>query len=554
MDVLVELLKSNPIDREGETAGVPKWLAAMMLVSEAMLTLGEEPRTISLPKEGEPITEHIFETGPLHLDARPALFDLSIRLLSVSKLTRDDLLASLRLLVLFTRDHVQALAFVERDGVPLLFQALKSSSGGVAGSQSYITIILRHIVEDNDEMTSIMRNEISRFLSHPRTRSIDVPNYIRHLNSMALRFPSAFIQTTASMCKVDHPYGSPHHISLKDEEKAKKDKESEKEKTKPAEAKLEAKESGGDVQMQIDALPVPSSTPSAPPEHCETLVHFLLGELIKVVKTPGEQGADAPNAQSPSASANTDTSTTAIPPSTPRAQAAPSVAEEKPAGSTEPPPTPAIDYFYSGFLMQCLTELLFSYDFCKTAFLSYSPKKRATGASKETTTKHRTAALHFLLNDLVSYGTVGSVTEHQPEEYKRVTLCNWAMSVIVALCVDANGAHDLKDLSPEIVSTRKFVLEAVSRAIKDPAPSDSVDARYGRMLALSDLCLRLLTVRFNSASRKPQPLDENPTHIAKIMLEKNFVSTLTTALAEVDLNFPGAKSLVACILKPLELL
>lgn len=124
------------------------------------------------------------------------------------------------------------------------------------------------------------------------------------------------------------------------------------------------------------------------------------------------------------------------------------------------------------------------------------------------------------------------------------------MSVIVALCVDTSSSLEVKDVSPELVSIRKFVLEAVSRAVKDLTLSESLDARYGRLFALSDLCHRLLIVRFNAAARKPQ--DETPTHIAKVMLEKNFVSTLTNALAEVDLNYPNVRSLVAVILKPLE--
>ena len=128
------------------------------------------------------------------------------------------------------------------------------------------------------------------------------------------------------------------------------------------------------------------------------------------------------------------------------------------------------------------------------------------------------------------------------------------MSLIVALCVETSSAPDLKDVSPELISVRKFVLEAVNRAIKDLAPSDTMDARYGRLLALSDLCNRLLTVRFNTVVRKSQITEEGPTHIAKIMLEKNFVSTLTNALADVDLNFPNVRGVVAAILKPLELL
>lgn len=72
------------------------------------------------------------------------------------------------------------------------------------------------------------------------------------------------------------------------------------------------------------------------------------------------------------------------------------------------------------------------------------------------------------------------------------------------------------------------------------------------MLALADLCHRLLTVRYATGARKTAD-EAPPTHIAKTMLEKNFVATLTTALAEVDINFPNVRGLVQAVLKPIEL-
>ena len=187
----------------------------------------------------------------------------------------------------------------------------------------------------------------------------------------------------------------------------------------------------------------------------------------------------------------------------------------------------------------CLTELLFSYDVCKVAFLSYSPKKRAASvAPKEASNRFRTYALQFLLNDVISYGTLQPENAHA-EVRKRVSLCNWAMSIIVALCVDTAASPDLKDVAPELVYVRKLVLESASRAIKEPAlgDRDGFAARHGRMLALADLCHRLLTVRYATGGRKNAD-EAPPTQSAKIMLEKNFVSTLTAALAESGSELP----------------
>ncbi|KAI0063633.1 hypothetical protein BV25DRAFT_1854068 [Artomyces pyxidatus] len=527
VDTLLALLLANPIAVAAENSTIPKWLASLLLVTEALLTLGEDPRSITLPKEDEPVVKQDLLTGPLYPEARSVLFDFSLRLLGLPSLPRDDLLASLRLLVLLTRDHNTALEFVRRDGISLLFKGLKSSSGGVAGSQSYITIILRHIAEDPAIVRSIMRQEIQRVFSHPRARSIDVTNFIRGCSAMALRDPSAFIEVTESIAKLERP-GS-HSLLLKD-------KTATPENTEPTAA---PKDEQATAPMQVDTINA-STTLAAPPDYLENVVHFLLGELTNSVKprqSPTSDGAttelgglgDSPRKDAPAPTISSDN------------QGGPAAGESDTSG---------VDYYYSGFLMQSLTELLFSYDACKVAFLSYSPKKRSSATSKDSVTKHRTATLQFFLSEIITFGTIEA--EPSAEARKRIMLCNWAMSVVVALCVDTASSQDMKDVSPELVSVRKFVLEAVNRAIKDTSPHESADSRYGRLLALADLCFRLLTVRFNPGPRKPQ--EETPTHIAKVMLEKNFVATLTNALAEVDLDFPNVRGLVAAILKPLELL
>ncbi|KAF7308833.1 hypothetical protein MKEN_01083200 [Mycena kentingensis (nom. inval.)] len=94
--------------------------------------------------------------------------------------------------------------------------------------------------------------------------------------------------------------------------------------------------------------------------------------------------------------------------------------------------------------------------------------------------------------------------------------------------------------------------ESLSRAVEELPANDNVETRYGRLLAFADLCYRLLTVRFSTSTRKAH--DETPTHLAKVMLEKNFVATLTSALSEVDLNYPNVRGLVGSILRPLEFL
>lgn len=154
-----------------------------------------------------------------------------------------------------------------------------------------------------------------------------------------------------------------------------------------------------------------------------------------------------------------------------------------------------------------------------------------------------------MLTDLVAYDSLNP--QASSEAKTRAALANSAMSVLLALCVDPTSTNELKDISPDIVSIRKFTLDALSRTIKDGAVSEPVDKRYGRLYALADLCFRMIMPRFDGSTRKSSG-HEVPTHMARLMLEKNFVTILTNALAEVDLNFPNAKVLISAILRPLE--
>ena len=71
-------------------------------------------------------------------------------------------------------------------------------------------------------------------------------------------------------------------------------------------------------------------------------------------------------------------------------------------------------------------------------------------------------------------------------------------------------------------------------------------------MGLADLCNKLLSFRIGNGNAKP--VDESPMHIAKIMLEKNFVATLTNVQTDIDLNYPHIKNPITAGLRPLEYL
>ncbi|KAF9227402.1 hypothetical protein BS17DRAFT_727628 [Gyrodon lividus] len=517
MDCLLSLLLSNSIIMEPNHIK-PKWLASHLLVTEALLNIGDQPVSIVLPKEGDPIVPHGLKLGPPYPDARSIVFDFCVRLLGLPNLPRDEFLATLRLLVVLSRDHGVACEFIKRDGIALIFKHLKAHGG--ASSYSYVVIILRHVAEDINTLQGVMHQEIKRFLSQPRTKVVDVSGFVRNCSALALKNPASFIEVTQLICQLQQPYSAIQHISLKPEVSEEASASKEESSAKP-------------TDMQVD--PPPDVSHGLSNEALESMIHFLISDLMRTYNAPTEPSADIAASQS-----SKEHATQAVPAEQAGTQA-PS-AHSNASSEHE-------RYARCCFFMQCLTELLFSYESCKVAFLSYSSKRqRPQTPSKDLSVKHRPAVLQFFLSELVTYGTISAQLDASAKS--RLSLCTWAMSVIVALCVDSSAGAESKEVSADLVSVRKFVLEAVSRAIKEMLPSESMDATYGRLLALADLCHRLLTVRFNNGPRKPQ--DESTTHIAKIMLEKNFVATLTSALGEVDLNFPNIRGVVASVLRPLE--
>ena len=521
MDSLLALLLSC-VDHPDHP---PRWLATHLLVTEALFTLAAEPRAITLPKEGEPIISQAIEVGPPLIEAQNIVFDFCLRLLDTPSLPGDEFLAALRLFVFLTRHREMGSRFMKRGGITILLKRVKESA--VFGSSAYIVTILRHLVEDEQTIRQIMQHTMKRYFSQPRSHMVDVSTYVRTCSALALRDPEIFLESTSSLCELGQPFISPT-ISLKS--KTPSDQEEEK--------SLQSEQNDGSADMQVDSPSMMTMTPQPSPLNAtvEGIIHTLLGELMQTVN------------ETPSQSPDQDTTASSSQHHGPRESAIRGQSPPDHEGSLSQESKINLND-YVCFIMQCLTELLFSYDSCKLAFLSYSPKKRNQTPAKDAT-KYRTATLHFLLNDLITFGTISP----RPDDRARnqISLCNWAMSVIVALCVDSTPNPEVKEVSSDLVSVRKYVLEAVSRAIKDPPTSESIEARYGRLLGFADLCHRLLTVKFNGVSRKQT--DDNPTHIAKIMLEKNFVATLTMALSEIDLNYPNIRGLVPSILRPLEYL
>lgn len=481
-----------------------RWLSGLLLGAESIFFWGE---SIKETKAGDAPLSTIIQ-GPLYTQARRRLFDTGMDILHDKDLNIDEIIAILRTLVVLTRDRDLAQAFLQSEhslqDLFRMFNISQQDGKYMQSCASLIAMIMRHLVEDEVILRKSMQREIRIWFQKQRGNHASVQHYVSNLRAAVLRDPDVFVQATSAECVLsgtEPGRSGTYNIQLIDS------KGSEEAAGKSAET-----ETNGE-SMQVDD-PFQETSEDVRKPGLQKVMHFLTSDLITYSK---------PEKQRQIEKDGTQTST------------------EKRLGGN--------------FLV--LTELLGSYMDCKSALLSST--KRA-GKESAMNVRTRSPILNVLLNHYVTNIAFDidvcrthnhSVTEAQRS---RLNFSNWSSSAIVALCSDpASQANaSLKDISDVVVNVRKTVMDVLARAIKEaPTSAESLNARYGRLWALSELCYRLLTAKSTVQSKS---YDDSSLHIAKIMLEKGFVPLLTNVLGEIDLNYPQVKILITAIMQPLDYL
>jgi E3 ubiquitin-protein ligase HUWE1 len=336
----------------------------------------------------------------------------------------------------------------------------------------------------------------------------------------------------------------------------------------PALPDNEADEQGLKNKAAVKASTEPENENEVKPKHAEIkppvvmnpdgVIHYLLCELLSYKDVPDKEpvpvardvaketsnGEDTEMADSPGASSS-DTPTASG--STEQKKT------EKPEFKAEEHPI----YIYRCFILQCLTELLSSYNRAKVEFINFS---RKAPPQVMTPSKPRSGVLNYLLNDLIPVGTLNHA-EDVPSKKKFAT-SQWAGHVVTALVSKTAETGWYAQLVPDdeddndLVFVRKFVLEHILKAYKETnSLNEPLDAKYARLLCLTDLLHRMLTTRTVSPNQThPDPQRSPLFLLARLMYEKNFIAALTASIADIDLNFPNAKRAVKYILKPLRIL
>ncbi|KAG9103766.1 hypothetical protein FRC06_008224 [Ceratobasidium sp. 370] len=394
----------------------------------------------------------------------------------------------------------------------------------VSTSQVHSLIILRHIVESPVVVKQIMTVEVKKAFPANRNRPAEVSTFVGTCRAVALRDPEEFVKTASELCELttaSRPGSGQHSVVLSTSATAAEQSNL------PTDGSS-GKQNGSDLG--------------------ERLIQYLVNELHRAGRAALDSlsedtnpPAAKPSHTGTSMSIDDARATTPTPITEPVAHSAEPVAQ-----------APLSDYLYACFLLHTLAELLLSYPSCKLAFVAAGKKKMSTPVREGS--KSKTTILSFLLSDLLSYGKIyGQVTE---KAKRRATISKCAMDVVISLCSSPSTTQqtptDLKDLPSDIVNIRKTVLDVLAKSIKDTSSINPIDARYGRLIVHAELCSRLLTPQPAISSKPAQ--DDVTIHLAKIMLEKNFVGILTTVVGELDLNYPNVKSLVSATLRPLEYL
>ncbi|KAJ6260137.1 E3 ubiquitin-protein ligase [Drechslerella dactyloides] len=552
------------------------WIGRILLVIEKFLIESSQPHPVDFvpPESDESSPRPLVQPGFIvPLDQQMSIFNAVMSAIPSVGKDETTALAIVRVLVLLTRKREIAIKMGEYQNIHRLFHMFKNMAGSDTSKlRSCIMLIVRHIIEDDETIKTFMTSEIKTFFKNRGSRGsrhTDPATYCRQCSHLVLRSPDVFLQATTELCKLVGYQPSLRHQQIVLKEMDEVDPSSSK--NKPDEDKAEGGEdeqaagpSGtteDDQEKDLDKGKAPADQVDKPKpvaeikppgvEKPDGVVHYLLCELLAIKDVDGNEGAppvtseEKPAESKKEVSGDVEMTTDDNGPSTATNTTEKSTKPEKVEFNAADHP----NYLYRCFLLQTLTEILASYNRSKLEFINFS--RRANARDPITPSKPRTGILNYLLTDLIPVGTLS-----QPDDTafkKRTMISNWAISVVVSLCAHTGEIANVEE-EPDLIFVRKHVLDASIKAFKDAgASTEHLDAKYARMLNLSDLLYRMLASRPN-ASQNNVLLEKSQKQLAKVMFEKNFVNALTNSLSEIDLNFPSARRVIKYILRPLKLL
>lgn len=575
LSTLLSFVKLSPNHSADEPS---PWIAHILLIIEILLSEDEKPQKTKWtpPKNDDDVAEPpVLELSEptVSKDERSELLEAILDILP--RIGKDEslALAVLRILVILSRTRAVAQSISDKKNIQRLFVMAKQLAGASSTRiQGPLMLILRHIIEDDETIKQIMRAEIKAFLETNRQqRNIDEKHYVRGLAHVAVRNPELFVEVTNEMVKFNrwtYPSvdgQSRHHSLVLKETNSEPAKTTEDATVQPT---VQATEdlSIQDVKPSTEAVDseMPDAIKLATHEHKlpvienpDGVIHFLLCELLNyrdvedkdpaIVATVAEKNGTQSNGDISMADSSSSTESSS------RKDAKTTKQSSKQDFKAEDHPI----YIYRCFILQCLTELLASYNRTKIEFINF---KRSAPPQAMTPSKPRSSVVNYLLFDLIPVGTLDHAESNSMR--KKIVTSAWADSVLTALLcktgeqpIDKEREPYNNDSEPDLLFVRRFVLENILKAYKEASSStENLDVKYARMLALADLMNHIMNGKENVGMSDTAVAATSQKQLRRIMFEKGYVAALTASIADIDLNFPSAKRAVKYILRPLKTL
>ena len=477
------------------------WLAPLLLVLESYMSFCDEPTDV--PLRADP---SLFDKAPdvkaekISMETRITMISDLIRIVNIQSLDTNSLHVLLRLIARLTLKWPVALSFVENGGFQALFKYEKYAA--FPTHQSIIMIIARHCLEEPQLLQGLMKEELKKFLKHPRARSVDLAFLIKSCGHIIVRSTDDFVSAIGSVCKLNSYSATPslRSIQISLQECALDE---------PAPSSSTAAPSLSLITKDSDPTKTPSGTPykfSSNPKLEEMadvskVVQFLTGQLI-------------------------------------------SLKHKEPSLSK---------YNTQCFLLQSLCELFVSFPKTKVDFIKSSMRKSTKQTPKANSSKN--IILGYLLHEVVPVDLMlDDATVIAKDELDHHIESAWACRFLTALCYFREGYLD-NPLPNELQAIRVFVIDALLKALKDAISQEeglAFEIRHGKTVSLANLCHDLLTPKLVVTPYEATHLEAHSLAVAKLMIEKGFVSVFTSALASLDVNHPSCSMVVFSFLQPLD--
>lgn len=574
----VGFLKMSPSASAEE---LPPWIPYILLIFETILCADERPVPAQwkAPKAlDEAFTPPVIQKRePVIEEAQRAeILDAVLELLP--RVGREATLAvsALRVLVVLTRHRGLAKVVGGKKNLQRLFLMAKQLSGGGSDTfkssklSAHIMTILRHIVEDDEIIKQIMRSDIKAtfpsLVSRSQRSHSDVANYIRAMAATALRAPDLFVEVTNEMVQFTRWSGQSGESSrtlplvLKDQSKESKepaadDKTDESGQGTQAASTEDIKPSTELVDKEMtDTTKAHHESKRPIVENPDGVIHFLLCELVNYREVEDKEvlAIEKESKSEPQTKAESS--------SQPSKDSAGLDTKDKKASKPVFKADEHPIFIYRCFLLNCLAELLQSYNRTKMEFINF---KRSAPLTMSTPIKPRSSVLNYLIYDLLCQGNLSGTMDSIAAKKKAATSTQ-ARKVLVALVTktsekppDRSKDKFSYEEEPDLLFVRKFVLDTMLKAYeKAPMSDEPLEIRYSRMQCLSELMNYMIEGdKDHLATRSSDTAQvRSQAQLRRLMYEKGYLDKLTSSIAEINLNYPGVKRAIKYILRVLRVL